>query len=810
MVWSNWRGAVVVLFAWAGFAWTQVPAPVAVGVLPERIMVVNENGRSLRCRILESWQLPDGKMAHQVQVLNNGEMLTIIDEKTASSSSLFARPKAARKQIFHWGTDNLIPPPGVPLPPHASIENMAFHHEVKAPAPASGPLVQTAGTAPALPANALRQTGSAPPSAPAVAPLVGRLPDPATVGTSSPIPPYWNGQFDAPAPVAPPPTTRGGAGKLLAPATIPAASRVPAITNFGGRAAPSSAAAPCVPSSPDLATAACCDVCNVCQPTPPTLLQRFQGLFQRRPSSCCSLPSTEVCCPGTTIVCTPAPKKSVFGLLPFSAAVDRTQIAADTSSNRLKPESQPLSIPAPPQGLLQQPPLARTTRPAAVAPPAPPSPLMPASLVEAPALVPPPPNSRVMPLAAALSGAPVAVVQAPAAPVANFPAVQPAPMQKLPVGAPEPKTILLADAVANSTPPPNTTTKLVKLPPEVKAPATLAAPSGDILMMPERFNPAKAQAKSIPRPQVTAAKKQVAPAVKKQPTAAALAKKPSAPQAAPVPETGEVPQTPASVLVTRGGLPPRIAYIPVPLVTMPRPLRSSLPPAPEVPEPSQPAVYQNAFTPPPQPQAPPNSPGPGLAMPNMLPAPAPMAWSGGANPYYAAQAQMMNAYAQQAMLAHAYAQQAMLANRYAAAQQGSYPAQQPHNPYPGALAQPGVAQVGYLPPAPVASPVEQLTRVLQESPYPSQREWAAQSLSALEARTHAQLVPILQKAATHDPAASVRAGCVHALARLYVAPTAYLSTLETLRADADPRVRAEVEKALARRGESREAPARIN
>ncbi len=112
MKWSHWRGAVALaLLGWAGAAWTQNPAPRTV--VGERVMVVNEGGRSVRCRIVSTWQLPDGKTAHQLQALDSGEMLTIVDDVTPSPS---VSPASMPKRIFRWGASKTSPPVGVPVP----------------------------------------------------------------------------------------------------------------------------------------------------------------------------------------------------------------------------------------------------------------------------------------------------------------------------------------------------------------------------------------------------------------------------------------------------------------------------------------------------------------------------------------------------------------------------------------------------------------------------------------------------------------------------------------------------------------------
>ena len=73
MVWSNWqgaiwRGAAVMLLMWTGLAWTQTPTQRPVDPA-EPTMVVHENGKSTRCRVLETWQLPDGRRAHWLEAI---------------------------------------------------------------------------------------------------------------------------------------------------------------------------------------------------------------------------------------------------------------------------------------------------------------------------------------------------------------------------------------------------------------------------------------------------------------------------------------------------------------------------------------------------------------------------------------------------------------------------------------------------------------------------------------------------------------------------------------------------------------------
>jgi hypothetical protein len=139
------------------------------------------------------------------------------------------------------------------------------------------------------------------------------------------------------------------------------------------------------------------------------------------------------------------------------------------------------------------------------------------------------------------------------------------------------------------------------------------------------------------------------------------------------------------------------------------------------------------------------------------------------------------------------------ANPYGMQGQGVVPAG-----YQG-MAGVGVAHVASYGPGPGSMPATpagaagtpQLLTVLRDSLYPSQREWAAEKLSALDWKTNEPVVLALVQAAREDPAATVRAGCIHALAQMKANTMPVVTTVQALKADADPRVRNEAEQALA-------------
>ena len=88
---------------------TSTPTPATTNAAP-RIVTVTENGKTIRCRILESWQLANGTTAHKLQAIESGEYITIMDDPSPAKSA----GKGAAKQIYHWGLKNPTPPAGVP------------------------------------------------------------------------------------------------------------------------------------------------------------------------------------------------------------------------------------------------------------------------------------------------------------------------------------------------------------------------------------------------------------------------------------------------------------------------------------------------------------------------------------------------------------------------------------------------------------------------------------------------------------------------------------------------------------------------
>jgi hypothetical protein len=95
------------------------PAPV------DRTIIVQELGKpGQKCKVLKTWREPDGSTATQVQALDTGELMTIVEsEPTAapvSGGPVGMRLRAAATRIIHWSRDGSAPP-GSPEPPASAV-----------------------------------------------------------------------------------------------------------------------------------------------------------------------------------------------------------------------------------------------------------------------------------------------------------------------------------------------------------------------------------------------------------------------------------------------------------------------------------------------------------------------------------------------------------------------------------------------------------------------------------------------------------------------------------------------------------------
>jgi hypothetical protein len=115
---SHWMAPAALVLAMAGLARSQgVPAE-ATPVHKDRFVSIQEVGRPpIRCKLLKSWYEPDGSKAYQVQAVDNGEMISIFETSTGGVVPPAAgKAKAEASRIVHWGAA-IHPPSGTPDAP---------------------------------------------------------------------------------------------------------------------------------------------------------------------------------------------------------------------------------------------------------------------------------------------------------------------------------------------------------------------------------------------------------------------------------------------------------------------------------------------------------------------------------------------------------------------------------------------------------------------------------------------------------------------------------------------------------------------
>jgi hypothetical protein len=105
-------------------------------------------------------------------------------------------------------------------------------------------------------------------------------------------------------------------------------------------------------------------------------------------------------------------------------------------------------------------------------------------------------------------------------------------------------------------------------------------------------------------------------------------------------------------------------------------------------------------------------------------------------------------------------------------------------------------QLSEVPVTPTAPDASQIEVTLRSGLLPSHREMAAEYLSGLDRQQEPTVVPALALAASEDPAATVRAACVHCLVKMKANTPEIVGVLMSLKADPDLRVRREAHQAL--------------
>jgi hypothetical protein len=89
-----------------------------------------------------------------------------------------------------------------------------------------------------------------------------------------------------------------------------------------------------------------------------------------------------------------------------------------------------------------------------------------------------------------------------------------------------------------------------------------------------------------------------------------------------------------------------------------------------------------------------------------------------------------------------------------------------------------------------------LLLTLRTSPTPAQREQAALAMTAVDWKTHPEVVQALLTAVCTDQVSAVRAQCVACLARMNASTPEVIITLQVLKQDSDMDVQAAVRQAL--------------
>jgi len=155
----------------------------------------------------------------------------------------------------------------------------------------------------------------------------------------------------------------------------------------------------------------------------------------------------------------------------------------------------------------------------------------------------------------------------------------------------------------------------------------------------------------------------------------------------------------------------------------------------------------------------------------------------------------------------------MVPNPYAAMGASAFPYSYPRNPSGPALVAQTNFRNGYdgrtntiiergpaaMPPKPAtaaAVDIPQTIASLRTALYPSHREWAANNLALVDWHKHPEVVDALLQVAKEDPAATVRAACVHNLGTMKANTTAVTDGLQALKNDAAPQVVQEVDLVL--------------
>jgi hypothetical protein len=714
MVRSLGIAAVVVGLAWTGLAGAQ-SVPPGTAAPRERYMTVREEGKPpQRCKLLKTWHESDGSTAFQVQAVDSGELITIVQSGSAPAEG---GHKTVASRIFRWGLENK-PSAKTPVPPpNATV----LGTPVGQPASSSTP-AQSAPTTVSPPANPSAQFATMP-RKPEPAARTARPPEPTPTSiVPAPILPQ-SLSSKTPAPAHSPttivvtPRTDSPSKTVSTTATTDATNKIAPtpeprlVPTTSGNATGATPCGPCCQSS-----------CACCTPAPlrQTWLNR---IFKSRGSS------TAVACQPAT--CTPAPLPPAVA----NAAVEPAHPGDWRASwGKVEPWKAAPTASAEQSG-------EEVSKHMARAP------------IEAPKQADPlkdPDWYRGMALKEKPHSSYAPDTNAPATPSHGEETVvlpggpEMGPTSAMPVGPPAPGRVITLSADEGNafwTPPapPKREKKGKKGQAEQAEQAEQPEPSGP------RYNAFDRDPNAPPRdPAAAMGQPGMGPMGMGGPGLPVGMRGMPPPPPGPMPYLPQQPRMPSPPPMVDTGVPSGMANA-FTLAGTRRPIPADFGGTPQEPNgfgTSDVRVEGPAH--PPQPYNIP--PMPGAAMPGMMPMIPPQGPVVGVNPLMA------------------------------------------------------------VPPTPVVSHkpaglhdsenVPQLLASLKDSQLPSQREWAAEQLSELNWHQHPRMVESLTKSAKDDPAASVRAACVRALAHLRVDKPEVVAAVQKLRNDRDPRVRAEVEEAL--------------
>jgi hypothetical protein len=268
---SLWIKMVMAALASGGVALGQAadPPPVASTKPAERIVTVREKDKPpQRCRVVKTWKMDDGNTAMQVEALDTGEVMTIVEEGAEPAPPVAgSRVRTMTTRIFHWGP-NKSAPPGVPVPPptavaqNAPVTGLATHAaNVAPPAPQHPPSTYSPATASAGQQTWPRAFETRPETAGGRPDAVAQAPQPPVSRPVSPPAPTPTVSSPAPAVTPPPPPAmppviaekketheRGPLARLFhrdnTPRTVAGEKIVPVPPNFSSYSQVTTAASP--------------------------------------------------------------------------------------------------------------------------------------------------------------------------------------------------------------------------------------------------------------------------------------------------------------------------------------------------------------------------------------------------------------------------------------------------------------------------------------------------------------------------------------------------------------------------------------